>query len=184
MRAREDHKKCLSSICPKPHARIGETLTLRLGCIGLVGAAQPYIWRDISKVSVVDYGMPCYVPVYQRLLNRQSVTRSKLRARYARQLASLDEQGRAQLEEKWDRTMPLFPRSVSNLDLVISVSYSWFRHVWSDWFEKFGLSGINTHQTRATGKPVVPSSWQMTCPSYRPSVGQLRRPGDVDFATT
>jgi len=40
--------------------RIGETLKLRLGCIGLIGAAQPYIWRDISKTNVIDYGMPCH----------------------------------------------------------------------------------------------------------------------------
>ncbi|BBY57401.1 hypothetical protein [Mycolicibacterium sarraceniae] len=50
--------------------RISETLKLRLGCVGLVGAAQPYIWRDLSKVNVVDYGMPCYLPVYERLLHR------------------------------------------------------------------------------------------------------------------
>jgi hypothetical protein len=43
--------------------RISETLKLRLGCVGLVGTAQPYLWRDISKVNVVDYGMPCYLPV-------------------------------------------------------------------------------------------------------------------------
>ena len=51
--------------------RISETIRLRLGCVGLVGHAQPYIWRDISKVNVVDYGMPCYLPVYDRLLRRQ-----------------------------------------------------------------------------------------------------------------
>ena len=58
--------------------RISETLKLRLGCVGLIGAAQPYIWRDISKTGVIDYGMPCYLPVYQRLLRRQSVTRERL----------------------------------------------------------------------------------------------------------
>ena len=78
--------------------RISETLKLRLGCVGLVGAAQPYIWRDISKVNVVDYGMPCYLPVYERLLRRREKTLAKLRARYADQLASLDTRGRARLE--------------------------------------------------------------------------------------
>jgi integrase len=130
--------------------RVGETLKLRLGCIGLFGAAQPYIWRDISKINVVDYGMPCNLPVYQRLLRRQSVTRSRLRARYAQQLASLDETGRARLEEEWDRTMPLFPSRVRNPDLSIAVSYCGFRTIWTQWFEGLGLSGITTHQTRAT----------------------------------
>ena len=48
--------------------RIGETLSLRLGCIGLIGNAQPYLWRDMTKVGRIDYGMPCYLPVYERLL--------------------------------------------------------------------------------------------------------------------
>ena len=130
--------------------RISETLKLRLGCVGLVGAAQPYIWRHITKANVVDYGMPCHVPVYQRLLRRQSITRTKLRARYARELATLDERGRAQLEAEWDRTMPLFSSSVRNPDLLLEVSQSWFRSVWTEWFEELGLSGITTHQTRAT----------------------------------
>jgi integrase len=130
--------------------RISETLKLRLGCVGLVGAAQPYIWRDISKANVVDYGMPCYLPVYERLLRRQQITRGKLRARYAEQLAALDERGRAQLEAKWDRDMPLFPSSVQNPDLVIEVSQSWFRDLWTQWFKSLGLNGITTHQTRAT----------------------------------
>lgn len=63
--------------------RISETLKLRLGCVGLVGAAQPYIWRDITKANVVDYGMPCHLPVCQRLLERQKITIAKLHTRYA-----------------------------------------------------------------------------------------------------
>ena len=89
--------------------RISETLKLRLGCVGLVGSAQPYIWRDISKVHVVDYGMPCHLPVYERLLRRQQATAGKLRARYADQLAALDDRGRAQLEADGIASMPLFP---------------------------------------------------------------------------
>ena len=51
--------------------RISETISMRLGCVGLIGNAQPYVWRDMSKVGVVDYGMPCYLPVYERLVRRQ-----------------------------------------------------------------------------------------------------------------
>lgn len=130
--------------------RIGETLKLRLGCVGLVGAAQPYIWRDVSKANVVDYGMPCYLPVYERLLRRQQITRAKLHARYAQQSAALDERGRATLEAKWDRDMPLFPSAVRNPDLVIEVGQSWFNELFRPWFEGLGLKGITTHQTRAT----------------------------------
>ena len=130
--------------------RISETLKLRLGCVGLVGTAQPYLWRDISKVNVVDYGMPCYLPVYERLLRRQEKTRAKLRARYAEPLATLDARGRAALETRWDREMPLFPRAVQNPDLVVETSQVWFRNVWVAWFERLGLKGITTHQTRAT----------------------------------
>jgi integrase len=130
--------------------RISETLTLRLGCVGLVGRAQPYIWRDISKVNVVDYGMPCYLPVYQRLLRRQEITRAKLRARYAKQLAALDERGRAQVEAKWDRDKPLFPAALSNPDLAHEVSQNGFRRPWTQWFESLGLKWITTHQTRST----------------------------------
>jgi transposase len=68
----------------------------------------------------------------------------------AQQLASLDETGRARLEEEWDRTMPLFPSRVRNPDLSIAVSYCGFRTIWTQWFEGLGLSGITTHQTRAT----------------------------------
>lgn len=46
--------------------------------------------------------------------------------------------------------MPLFPGSVRNPDLLVEVSQSWFRSVWTDWFKALGLSGITTHQTRAT----------------------------------
>jgi hypothetical protein len=130
--------------------RIGETLRLRLGCVGLIGAAQPYIWRDISKANVIDYGMPCHLPVYRRLLQRQSITRAKLRARYADQLAALDGEGRVQLEAEWDREMPLFPRVVQNPDLVIPLSQCGFRLVFLEWLKSLGLSGITTHQTRAT----------------------------------
>ncbi len=51
--------------------RISETCSVRLGCIGMVGLAQPYFWRDISKVGLIDYGVPCHLPVYERLLDRQ-----------------------------------------------------------------------------------------------------------------
>jgi integrase len=130
--------------------RISETLKLRLGCVGLVGTAQPYFWRDISKANVVDHGMPCHLPVYERLLRRQSITRAKLRARYADELVALDERGRARLEAEWERTMPLFPSSMLNPDLAFEVSYSSFLDRWTGWFESLGLSGITTHQTRAT----------------------------------
>lgn len=130
--------------------RISETIKLRLGCIGLIGAAQPYLWRDISKAGIVDYGMPCYLPVYERLLRRQAATRAKLRIRYAEQLATLDDRRRAQLEAGWDREMPLFPSARRNPDLVAEVSQSGFRLPWSGWFESLGLKGITTHQTRAT----------------------------------
>ncbi len=130
--------------------RISETLKLRLGCVGLVGRAQPYIWRDISKVNVVDYGMPCHLPVYQRLLRRQQLTRAKLRARYAEQLAALDERGRARLEATWDRDKPVFPAALSNPDLALEVSQNGFRNPWSQWFESLGLKWITTHQTRST----------------------------------
>ena len=46
--------------------------------------------------------------------------------------------------------MPLFPGAVSNPDLAIEVSHSWFASVWTRWFESVGLKGITTHQTRAT----------------------------------
>jgi len=115
-----------------------------------VGHAQPYIWRDISKVNVVDYGMPCYLPVYDRLLRRQENTRAKLRQRYAEELARLDASAQAALEAQWDRDMPLFPGATQNPDLVLEVSQSRFRDVWTEWFESLGLKGITTHQTRAT----------------------------------
>jgi len=130
--------------------RISETLKLRLGCVGLVGRAQPYLWRDITKTGIVDYGMPCHLPVYERLLRRRETTIQRLRERYSDQLATLDHRGRTQLEATWDRTMPLFPGTTQNPDLHIEVSQSWFRDLWTEWLESLGLSGITTHQTRAT----------------------------------
>lgn len=130
--------------------RISETLRLRLGCVGLIGAAQPYIWRDISKVNVIDFGMPCYLPVYRRLLRRQEITRRQLRERYAQDLSLLDERKRAMLEDEWERTIPLFPSQVANPDLHIEYSQSYFIDVFNKWIEKLGLKGITTHRTRAT----------------------------------
>ena len=131
--------------------RISETLKLRLGCVGLIGAAQPYIWRDITKVNVIDYGMPCHLPVYERLLRRQSITRTKLRNRYADQLAELDNQARARLEARWDQTMPLFPGNVQNPDLAIEVSQSRFRKVWTEWFEGLAFGDHDTSDSRHIG---------------------------------
>lgn len=130
--------------------RISEVLNLRLGCIGMVGAAQPYLWRDITKVNVVDYGIPCHVPIYERLRRRQAITKAKLRNRYRKQLAALDDAGRDRLETEWERTMPLFPGAQLNPDLTVEVSYTSFRNAWTKWFASLGLSGITTHQTRAT----------------------------------
>ncbi|KIU17671.1 MULTISPECIES: tyrosine-type recombinase/integrase [Mycolicibacterium] len=130
--------------------RISEVLNLRLGCIGMVGVAQPYLWRDISKINVVDYGIPCHVPVYERLLRRQAITKAKLRNRYRKRLAALDGSGRERLEAEWERTMPLFPGAHLNPDLTLEVSYTSFSNAWRKWFAGLGLSGITTHQTRAT----------------------------------
>ncbi|MAS04590.1 MAG: transposase [Ahrensia sp.] len=130
--------------------RISETVSLKLGCIGLVGNAQPYIWRDMSKVGVVDYGMPCYLPVYERLLRRQEITRRKLRVRYADALDGLADGERAHLEDKWNREMPLFPRYALNPDLALPLTRSAFLQHWTEWFKSLGLQGITTHQTRAT----------------------------------
>lgn len=130
--------------------RISETLRLRLGCVGLIGAAQPYIWRDISKVNVIDFGLPCYLPVYERLLRRQEITRSQLKERYAHDLSRLDKRQRTKLEGDWERTIPLFPSKVANPDLHIEYSQSYFIDVFNNWIEKLGLKGITTHRTRAT----------------------------------
>ncbi|RUP26395.1 MAG: site-specific integrase [Mycolicibacterium sp.] len=130
--------------------RISETIYLRLGCIGMIGEAQPYLWRDITKANVLDYGMPCHYPVYQRLLRRQEVTRAKLRRRYAADLASLNKRQRAALEAEWDRTMPLFPGPTTNPDLRLPVSSSVLQRKLADWIEKLGLKGITTHRTRST----------------------------------
>ena len=129
--------------------RISETLKLRLGCVGLIGAAQPYIWRDISKINVIDYGMPCYLPVYERLLRRQSITRAKLRIRYADQLADLDDQDGSGWRPNGTGPCRCFP-ATQNPDLVIEASTITVLLAWTAWFQGLGLSGITTHQTRAT----------------------------------
>ncbi len=130
--------------------RISETLSLRLGCIGLIGNAQPYLWRDMTKVGRIDYGMPCYLPVYERLLKRQEATRRKLRERYAAMLSTVTDPERVKLEAKWDREMPLFPRYATNQDRKLPLTRSAFLQHWTAWFESLGLAGITTHQTRAT----------------------------------
>jgi hypothetical protein len=116
----------------------------------MIGKAQPYLWRDITKVKVIDYGMPCHFPVYQRLLRRQEITRAKLRRRYAKELANLNKRERAALEAEWDKTMPLFPSALTNPDLRIPLSQSYFGEVFAAWIEELGLKGITTHRTRAT----------------------------------
>lgn len=130
--------------------RIGETLDLRLGCIGMIGNAQPYLWRDITKVGLIDYGMPCFFPVYERLLRRQETTRSRLRVRYAKDLASLNKRQRAKLEAEWDRSMPLFPGSAKNIDCRLALTQSHFQDRLGAWIENLGLAGITSHRTRAT----------------------------------
>jgi integrase len=130
--------------------RISETLQLRLGCIGMIGDAQPYLWRDMSKVKEVDYGMPCHWPVYERLKRRQEITRGKLRHRYAKELSSHNEVQRAALEAEWDNTMPLFPGAVTNPDIALPISQHHFGRSFTEWIAGLGLEGVTTHRTRAT----------------------------------
>jgi len=130
--------------------RIGETLTLNLGCTGLIGAAQPYIWRDITKVGKLDYGIACHLPVYERLQIRREKTLQRLRRRYADDLAGLTDKELARVEQEWDRTMPIFPRPTRNHDLKLPVPQDSFRTTFTTWLGSLGLSGITTHQTRAT----------------------------------
>ncbi|MCH9728274.1 MAG: site-specific integrase [Actinomycetia bacterium] len=130
--------------------RISETLNLKLGCTGLIGAAQPYIWRDITKVGVTDYGIACHLPVYERLQIRREKSLQRLRRRYADDLAGLTDKELARVEQEWDRTMPIFPRPTRNHDLKLSVPQHTFGKAFSTWLGGLGLSGITTHQTRAT----------------------------------
>lgn len=130
--------------------RISETLRLRLGCVSMIGDAQPYLWRDVAKAKIVDYGMPCYYPVYERLVRRQDKTRQLLRERYAKEIAGLDRRGRAKLEAEWDKTMPLFPGPVKNPDLSLPLSQCHFIDTVTAWIEQLGLEGVNSHRTRAT----------------------------------
>lgn len=130
--------------------RISETLNLKLGCTGLIGAAQPYIWRDITKIGKVDYGIACHLPVYERLQIRRETTLQRLRRRYADDLAGLTDKELARVEQQWDRTMPIFPRSTRNHDLTLPVAQTSFRPAFTTWLGSLGLSGITTHQTRAT----------------------------------
>jgi Phage integrase family len=46
--------------------------------------------------------------------------------------------------------MPLFPLAMQNPDLMVEASKDWFYNAWTAWFRGLGLSGITTHQTRAT----------------------------------
>lgn len=130
--------------------RISETLNLKLGCTGLIGAAQPYIWRDITKIGVIDYGIACHLPVYERLQIRREKTLQRLRRRYADDLDGLTDRELARVEQEWDRTMPIFPRATRNHDLKLPVAQATFRKAFSIWLGGLGLSGITTHRTRAT----------------------------------
>ena len=130
--------------------RISETLNLKLGCTGLIGAAQPYIWRDITKIGKVDYGIACHLPVYERLQIRREKMLQRLRRRYADDLAGLTDNELASVEQEWDRTMPIFPRPTRNHDLTLPVPQDTFRKAFTTWLGSLGLSGITTHQTRAT----------------------------------
>jgi integrase len=130
--------------------RISETLNLKLGCTSLIGAAQPYIWRDITKVGKVDYGIACHVPVYERLQIRREKTLQRLRRRYADDLAGLTDKELTRVEQQWDQTMPIFPRPTRNHDLKLPVPQYTFRTAFTTWLGGLGLSGITTHQTRAT----------------------------------
>lgn len=130
--------------------RIGETLNLRLGSVGLIGNHQPYIWRDITKAGVLDYGMPCHPSVYERLILRKEKTLSLLRRRYHRELSARAPNEQVKLLRQWDTEMPLFPGKLKNPDLVRSVPYSSFRTVWSTWLDSLKIVGLTTHRTRAT----------------------------------
>jgi integrase len=130
--------------------RISETLNLKLGCTGLIGAAQPYIWRDMTKIGKVDYGIACHLPVYERLQIRRETTLQRLRRRYADDLAGLTDKELARVEQQWDRTMPIFPRPNRNHDLTLPVPKTTFGTAFTTWLGDLGLSGVTSHQTRAT----------------------------------
>lgn len=130
--------------------RIGETLNLRIGAVGLIGNQQPYFWRDITKSGQLDYGMPCHPVVYERLLLRREKTLKLLKERYHDELAEIDAAKRLTVLREWEASMPLFPSRIKNLDHTVAYQYSSFRKLWTQWVASLNIEGLTTHRTRAT----------------------------------
>ncbi|AZQ37699.1 site-specific integrase [Streptomyces cyaneochromogenes] len=118
--------------------RASEVLELRLECIGRY-KNLPLLWHDQTKVGNVDEGIRISERLYQRIQARQAKTVARFAQRHGRQPADAER-----------RTLALFPRRTTNRTFVKSVSYGWYRTLFSEWVSTLNIGHSVSHQARHT----------------------------------
>ncbi|MEU3135774.1 tyrosine-type recombinase/integrase [Streptomyces sp. NPDC006854] len=118
--------------------RASEALELRLNCIGRIRKV-PIFWHDQTKVGNLEEGIRISERLYQRIKDRQSKTEDRF----------VQKHGRLPSEEE-RKILALFPRRTTNRNCTKSVSYNWFKQLFTDWVQGLDVEHSVPHQARHT----------------------------------
>jgi len=117
--------------------RCGEVLNLRLDCLGRYGGL-PMLWHDQAKVGNYDEALRIPERTYQLLEARQRKTLLLFQERNNRPPTAREREQAA-----------LFPTNLrSNRDCRKALSYTWFRHGFSEWTDGLDIGRWVPHQAR------------------------------------
>lgn len=118
--------------------RCGEVLRLRLDCVDRHNGL-PMFWHDQTKVGNLDASIRISERLYQRIRRRQEKTLHRFIQTHGRPPTAEERSGLA-----------LFTRRSANRSGRNSVSYPWFRSLFSSWVAGLDIPHSVAHQARHT----------------------------------
>ncbi|MFJ2095034.1 tyrosine-type recombinase/integrase [Streptomyces sp. NPDC087901] len=118
--------------------RCGEVIKLRLDCIDRHNNL-PMLWHDQTKVGNLDAAIRISERLYQRIRRRQEKTVNRF----------IQSHGHPPTENA-RRDLALFTRRSANRSGHNSVSYPWFRSLFSNWVSSPDIAHSVAHQARHT----------------------------------
>jgi hypothetical protein len=124
--------------------RCSEILNVRLECVDRQGKV-PMFWHDQTKVGNFDEGIRIPERFYELVRQRQVKTIARFVQRKGRPPTA---------EER--RELALFPRKLTNRELVKGASYGWFQSWFKQWIDSLDIERAVPHQALAPGVRLRP----------------------------
>jgi integrase len=118
--------------------RIGEVIGLRHDCIS-EHEGRTWAWFDMTKVGLLDYGVPIPRNVYDVIVARQAKTAERFRLAFGH-LPTAEER----------RTIALFPSPHANPTMTSSITQTTFSNAYRAWLVELAHEGFVPHQARHT----------------------------------